>query len=454
MEIIIEDTPRGYSLSITGSEWNAEPCEIQFPEEVWESFPEKEFLRNELAYILTLVPPMILRHPTVWYSTPEPRFLNFYEECFELSIPNMVEPIPDEESEDSINHFRSILRHFSMEPAKSGIIRSDSWNHRRVILPFTFGKDSLLSLATLRSLGYEVIPVHIDERVLPRGNAVFINLEKRLAEEQNLFCHSVKNEIQLLSDYQVLGRPETRLHQVHIYFVYLLAMIPFCFHYRAPTIALSNEYHNSLDHVHREGYVSAHRVMQSQDITGRMARMVEEFSGGQITAVNLLGGLGNFAIHRLLHDEFPQYGKYRISCHLEVTDYSRWCHSCDRCAQPFIYFLACGQDPFSMGFEASMLEEDKMPLYSLFRESLHSKDAYHRFVRREELLAFFMAYRRGARGALMDLFRSLWLQRAEKRYKSLARKIFRLQAKPGKNIIEREAASRYRALLAKYHSRP
>ena len=454
MEVTIEDTPRGYSLSITGSEWNAEPCEIQFPEEVWEGFPAREFLRNELAYILTLVPPMILRHPTMWYSTPEPRFLSFYEECFEQSIPNMVEPIPEEESEDIINRFRSILRHFPEEPVKSDIIRSNSWDRRRVVLPFTFGKDSLLSLATLRSLGYEVFPVHIDERVLPRGNAAFIKLEKQLAEEQNLFCHSVKNEIQLLSDYQVLNQAETRLHQVHVYFIYLLAMIPFCMHYRAPTIVLSNEYHNSLNHVHREGYVCAHRVMQSRAITRRMSRMVEKLSGGQIVAVNLLGGLGNFAIHRLLHDEFPRYGKYRISCHLEMTEYSRWCHSCDRCAQPFLFFLACGQDPLSMGFEVSMLEEDKMPLYSLFRESLHSKDAYHRFVREEEMLAFLMAYRRGVQGPLMDLFRSRWLQRAEKRFRSLSKRVFRLQAKPGKDSIEREAASRYRALLTKYQSEP
>ena len=37
----------------------------------------------------------------------------------------------------------------------------DGWNPRRVILPFTYGKDSLLSPATLSALGYEVILVHI-----------------------------------------------------------------------------------------------------------------------------------------------------------------------------------------------------------------------------------------------------------------------------------------------------
>lgn len=453
MEIQIEHTSRGYSLSITGPAWNAEPCEIRFPEEVWTNFPAKETLRNELAYILTLAPPLILKHPTVWYSTPEPRFLNFYEECFELAIPNMVEPIPAEESGDILERFRSILRHFPGESTKEEMKRLDSWNPRRVILPFTFGKDSLLSLATLHALGYEVILVNIDERVLPRGKAIRVGLKKQLAEEYGLTCHLVENEIQLLSDWQVLEQPVTQLHQVHIHFIYLFAMIPFCTYYRAPTIVLSNEYENTLNTVHRGGYLSPHIIMQGHMISQRLGRVAEQFSGGQITAVNLIGILDNFSIHRMLHEDFPAYGKYRVTCHMEVSEYARWCHDCYRCAQPFIYFMALGHNPFSMGFEASMLEEDKKPHYSLFRQSIHPKDDYHRFVKDEESLAFLMAHRRGAEGPLMDCFEKEFLRDTEKREASLEEKVFRLQAKPGRSRVEREAAGLYRDLLSKYRSR-
>lgn len=93
MEIRIEDTPRGYSLAIAGPHYRADPCEISFPEEIWSAFPAKETLKNELAYILTQATPVILNHPTVWYPTPSPRFLDTYEACFELAIPNMVEPV-------------------------------------------------------------------------------------------------------------------------------------------------------------------------------------------------------------------------------------------------------------------------------------------------------------------------------------------------------------------------
>ena len=121
LEIHIQDTPRGFSLRIDGPHWRVEPCEISFPEEIWKDFPAKESLKNELAYIFTQATPVILKHPTLWYPTPEPRFLHEYEECFELSIPNMVEPIPAENSEEVLSLFRSILRYFPEKSSSSGI---------------------------------------------------------------------------------------------------------------------------------------------------------------------------------------------------------------------------------------------------------------------------------------------------------------------------------------------
>lgn len=450
MEICLEETRRGYSLSITGPHWRADPCEMAFPEEVWRAFPAKEALRNELAYILTQATPVILKHPTIWYPTPKPRFLDTYEECFELSIPNMVDPIPAENSEDVLSLFRSILRYFPEKPSSNGIGRLDRWNPRRVILPFTYGKDSLLSLATLSALGYEVILVNIDECVLPRGKTLRKEQEGDFFRDHDFRYHQVRNEVQLLSDWQVLERPITQLHQVHIYFIYLFAMLPFSTYYRAPYIVLSNEYENSLPCLHRGDYIVSHLYMQSRMAVKRLARIAEEFSNKQITAVNPIGVLDNFSIHAILHQEFPIYGRYRVSCHMEMSDYSRWCHRCYRCAQAFIYSCALGIDPFSIGFESSMLGKEKREHYSLFKEAVHPRDEYHRFVRDEEGLAFLMAHRRGVRGHLMDVFEREFLRDMKKREPALAKKVFRLQAKPGNTDLEKDAAAWYQRTLKKY----
>jgi hypothetical protein len=448
MQIKLEPTSRGFTLMIDGEIWKSDPCEMQFPKEVWETFPAKAAFVNELAYILTIAPPLILKHPTVWYPTPEPIFFDFYNRCFESAIPNMVDLISSENSEEILERFRSTGRHFSGSPRFLSFPELNAWEPRRVVLPLSFGKDSLTSLATLNRMGYEVIAVQVDDRVLPRVMSIRNDLAKEMTANLGYTCRSVRNEAQLLSDYQVLKQPETRLHQVHIYFVYLFAMIPFCTYYRAPTIILSNEYCNSLNRLHREGYLIAHMVMQNRIATAGMARLLQRFSGGQITAVNLIGGLGNFALYRILHEEFPSFGKYQVSCHLEVSKYARWCHKCYRCSQAFVYFLASGLDPFDFGFEASMLEEEKKSHYSLFRESIHRKDVYHRFVRQEEELAFLMAHRRGVEGPLMERFRGEFLPETEEKEAKLMKRVLRVQRKPGKSRIEKEADSLYRELLS------
>ena len=68
-----------------------------------------------------------------------------------------------------------------------------------MVIPFSFGKDSLLSLATSLRLGYDIILVNIDERVLPRGKKIREKLEKQITKDLQLSCHTVTNEIQLLS---------------------------------------------------------------------------------------------------------------------------------------------------------------------------------------------------------------------------------------------------------------
>jgi len=178
--------------------------------------------------------------------------------------------------------------------------------------------------------------------------------------------------------------------------------------------------------------------------------MAEEFTKKQITAVNPIGVLDNFSIHAILHQEFPAYGRYRVTCHMEVSGYSRWCHNCYRCAQPFIYACALGHDPFSTGFESSMLDAGKAPLYSLFKEAVHPKDEYHRFVRDEEGLAFLMAHRSGTQGHLMDVFESKFMRDMKKRERALVGKVFRVQAKPGGTAPERDAAAWYEQILKKY----
>jgi hypothetical protein len=449
MFIEVELTRHGFALSIKGQNYQAPPCEFRFPEEIWASFPAKQSLVNELAYVTTLVTPLILKHPHIHYNIPIPRFIQTYHECFEKTVPNLVEWISAESSEEVMDDFRSISPIFADLASPPMLPRLKGWNPRRVVLPLSFGKDSLLNLATLRTLGYEVIPVNIDERTQPRWNIILNDLIKRMQKEHDLTCLRVENQIHLLSDYQVLERPETRLYQMQVHFGYLYAMIPFCSYFKAPTIILSDEYVNTLNKVHREGYLCAHKYMQSQEGVSRLADIIAQYSSGQITLANPLGGLGNFAIHRILHEEFPEYGNYRVSCHLEMSDHDRWCHACERCAQAYIFSSALGRNPEEMNFKESMLQTSKKEHYRVFGQAIHKEDAFRRHIRNEESLALLMADKSGVKGPLMELFRALNRNAAATEIKKLQKQVFKINAPP-KHKLERDAISLYKKYLTNY----
>ena len=444
-------TLKGFSLALTGSAWQADPCEFRFPEHIWKKFPAKQALINELAYICTLPTPLILKYPTVEYDTGKPQYTDFYHHCFNQAIPNLVESIPSEKADATYHLFHSIQRKFHGDKIEDRLPARNDWNKKTVILPFSYGKDSLLSLATLRELGFKVIPVFIDERVLPRGTAIKKQLKQRLKKQFDIHCHIVENELHLLCDYQVLKQPLTELHRLHIYFVYLLAMIPFSYYYRAPLIIFNNEFHHNLVKLHKDGYLCPHRYMQTTDALKGYAKLVQNFSGNQMTVVNLIRVIDNFAIHRVLHERFPEFGSYQISCHMEMNKHKRWCHNCYRCARAFIFFLAIGIDPFDVGFEQSMMSEDKKKLFDLFDpKRLMKEDQYRHYMAIEEELAFLMALKRGESGPLMDVFKSSFQSKKidfQQQERKLKERVFCLQTLPGTTDVEKKAAQFYKDFL-------
>ncbi len=394
--------------------------------------------------------PMILQHQHVNYNTPAPLFFDIYNGYYVKDIPIMVESIQNENAYEVLNRFNQIERRFTAPAQKTVNVNKNKWNKKRAVLPFTFGKDSMLSLVLLKEAGFEVFPVLIDDRILPRAIEIKKRLCRSFQEEFNISVDIVKNELMLFTDYQVLEKPETRLYQAPVTFLYLLSMLPFCYYYHAPFIVMNNEYHNSLDQVFKDDLRCAHKVMQTIQADQTIACIVKTLSNSQIKAVNLIKGLGNFAIHSILHEQFSSYGKYRISCHLELVNHAQWCHDCDRCIQAYMFFLANGTDPYDQGFETSMLTHDKKQYSSLFKTDIHPDDQYHSWTRDEALLAMLQASQKGAEGPLIDEFNRKYLNEAVSREAELKKKIFSVQKVPCSEKIEAEISELLKKRLSSF----
>lgn len=444
MQFNVELTDCGFSLYATGA-YEIDTCEFRYPQEVWDAYPAKQALVDELAYVSTLTTAVLLRHDNVRYTTPTPRYLDVYHDCFEQAVPNVAEYTEDD-PDFILSLFKALNRSFGERTSSKLIPRLTGWDVNRVVLPLSFGKDSLLSLATLRQLGYEVFPVSIDERVQPAFHKLRVEREGWLLEDFHTPCARVENEIQLLSDYEILGGPCSFMYQVQLYFIHLFAMIPFCVYHRAPVYIISSEYPNTLLQQHKNGHLRYHRVMQSLEGIARLSGLAQSISQGQIKAQNLIGGLGDMSIHYLLHAKFPELAQYRISCNYELTDYRPWCHACPRCAHAYLFFLALGADPLENGFKKSMLEDDARQWFSTFREDMHPQDRYRQFYRDEEHWAFMGAYENGNREHLTLLAMEILTGKGIQYKNELETQVFRNQILP-KDSIEKEAHALYGHLL-------
>jgi len=131
---------------------------------------------------------------------------------------------------------------------------------------------------------------------------------------------------------------------------------------------------------------------------------------------------------KILHRRYPEIAKYQMSCFfLEDTSATkRWCGQCSKCARMYIFMLALGINPETVGFTENMLGLKKADLFSLFGGNDEFKGIYDEsgLGKNEQLLAFLMAYQKGIKGPLMKEFIKKNLLEAKTREKELREKFF------------------------------
>jgi len=117
-----------------------------------------------------------------------------------------------------------------------------------------------------------------------------------------------------------------------------------------------------------------------------------------------------------------------MSCFSEEEEAKKrqWCGVYEKCARIYIFFKALGINPMKVGFyNNDILSAKKDDLYVIFNKA-SEKSAYggSSLGRDKQLLAFYLAFRRGVNGELMKKFKSLHLAEVEKRKYELVKKYF------------------------------
>ena len=400
---------------------------LRYPPSVWGRFPKthRKILTQNIAFGLTFqLPYLYTTVRKMFYNMPLPLSESFFFKGLALALPSTAIMQSQKDQRITSNLLRKLYdtdyvfsSHKTDVPPYNRTSMSD-----RAIMPFTFGKDSLLTYALAKELGIHVYPIYISEPYSP-----FEEVTKKLLSEP--FRHEFHTQIGFMRNtLGVLREPygwfgwELQLTQ------YSLMLLPYVYAKRAGYILFSNEQSCDDTIVDEDGFRCNPVFEQSHGWLLQNSMMASVIGGNSLSIGSLLEPIHEIAIIKILHTRYPTIAKYQTSCDLpeKPKGGGRWCENCSKCGRMYIYLLAHGINPKTVGFKHDLLKSKYHHIYTIFSASRIKEFGYDQSEagKNEQILAFLLAYKRGYKGPVMTSFIRKHLVWAKKHERGLRKNFF------------------------------
>jgi len=403
---------------------------LPYPPSMWKDFPDeyKYSLADSLTYFLTMHL-ALTDDCKVTYDFPCPITEPFFFKGMLYSLSDNFLAKNNRKSMGEILklYYNKIYEiEFRGRPRYPRFKNINLNNRNRSIIPFSFGKDSLLTFGLSRELGIEPSLFFFQE-----PKSVFENRHKHKLAKQ------FKKEFDVeVKEYDVsVGalREEGTEHEWGwgmSLTQYTMLLIPYLFSMKARYLFWANEQSCNDVFFDKEGYLLSpvyEQTFQWLLTSNDIARLL----GSNAIISSLIEPIHEIAVIKILHSRYPEIAKYQMSCFSEDLEKSarnkRWCGACTKCARVFILFKALGIDPEKVDFKENMLVSGKRHLFGIFAGSDIKKDSgwdQSDVAREEQLFAFYQAYKRDVRGPLLEEFKKKYFREIEKKEKLLRKKYF------------------------------
>ncbi len=424
---------KGFRIKIDNNSYS-----IKYPPAIWDSFPNKvkKSIIENFVFLSTFTLPVILNKRKTYFDMTSPLLASFFVKPILYYIPSCA----DENNRDTFSLFTRFMN-ASYDFRSYNIKRYDYYPkvYNRSTHLFTFGKDSLLGFAIAEEIGLNPVLLYIEEPDAPyidnrtgRKERSYEkkhkdSLIKKFTEEFKKPILKINHELSLIRNPYHFGIEEPDLPYGSQLTEYALLTIPFNHYYKTKYIVYGNEASCSKTYLNKDGLETNPVFDQSSEWVVEISKMLKLITNN-ISAVSLIEPIHDIAIIRILHKRYPQYAKYQMSClaNSHKARYSRWCHECSKCARIYALLAANNIDPAIVGYKENMFKKNKMHLYSLFGTGSDNTLAYDMagVGRDEMLLAFYLAYKNGAKGYLINLFKKKFLREAESKKEALYREFF------------------------------
>lgn len=415
--IIIKKTTHGLTIQS-----NRRHYDLIFPKDKWNAFPSelKDFFVQEFGFISTATMPLIAEINNVMYNTPKPLFEDQVKEIILHQIPGIADDY-DLDTNETMERFRNI--HYSF--ATESITDAEAIANDGAIVLLSCGKDSLLTLGFARELDLEIKPIHINDTTTPYENNVSLNTVKKIQNQFNINIEVITNNIEKLNDFETWDKPPTCLGYSHMITGFCFLALPFL-HNNGSMVLLGNQQNMNFSFQTKQNYIGYPSYDQTTVARHQQEKKLQHLNS-TYRVMSLIEPLTDIAEMKILFSRYPTLAKYEFSCNcLYDTNQKRWCHSCNKCARLSLFLLAHGFDLKNVGLKA-MLSQRFMKYYALF--GLNPEvDRYEKSIqaRDQQLLGFYLAYKNGVKGYLIDLFKKRFLTEAIAREDELRKTFFKI----------------------------
>lgn len=393
--------------------------QLTYPVSIWKEFPEeyRQNFADALAYVMTMYLCMD-GHDRLSFNFPHPAIEPFVFESMVYSFgeTSVVGNDKFKVSELLKKFYNQNLKlKFRGLPRYSRFQKISRKNKNRAIIPFSFGKDSLLTFALTKELGIEPFPVFFREPKSPYEN----KHKRKLAEK---FYEEFK------SDVLFFPVATGRLREIDgnywgwdmLFTQYSLLLLPYFFGLRSKFLFWAHEQDCNSMFPNEEGFLINPVFEQSSRWILTLNHIAKGLGSNTIIA-SIIEPIDEISTTYVLHHRYSKVAKYQFSCFAEEKTKAnrRWCGMCEKCATMYLFFSALGLDKKTVGIKENMFTEKKKQLYTLF-DGTDRKDSW----RDQQLLAFLLAYKNNSKGPLINQFKRKYLQEALKRQKSLRKRFF------------------------------
>jgi len=421
---------------------------IEYPEIIWQNFlEERDFFLDNIAYLNTVCIPLVSDKKKLFYNTSKPFFKNEFDASIIKDIPSAVEEYKPSAAEIK-NKFKKTKYIFSNSKIKKPIFKGKPQD--RAIIPFSCGKDSLLTLAVCNEIGLNPVLLYINDTVSPSENKLKLKFVKKISKSKKLTYVIAKNELENLNDFAFWLKPEADIGYSHMIISFCFLSLPVAKHFNSSLVVLGNEFDLNDTLISKDGIKCYPSFDQTIEGTKRLSRIIKKATQNKVGVTSVISPLYDLAIMKILHERYPSFGKFQSSCPgLDGSKEKRWCQKCSDCVRFAVYMLANNLNPKTIGIKKDLFDKKLKKHHAIFGKS--KKGRYEKASGDEQLkFAYYLAYKNGARGDLMELFKEKFYDEIKQNEKKLYKKYFSINnssAIPDK--IRKKVISIYQEELGK-----